>query len=186
RMYEAARGAGVCHMTAFTYRFVPAMRYLKYLLGQGTIGLPRHLRVARLQDIPEADLGWRQQQTLAGSGEVGDMGVHRIDFCHDVIGPIARVMGVTRTFVPLRARRDGIGLPSDVEDFAVFFAEFAEGVGVEQGTVAAFDLSKVAKGREAGGRGLDEFEVYGTEGTLIYHLHHPHEVLLGRSGGPLE
>jgi len=79
-----------------------------------------------------------------------------------------------------------VKLPSDVEDFAVFFAEFAEGVGVEQGTVAAFDLSKVTKGREAGGRGLDEFEVYGTEGTLIYHLHHPHEVLLGRPGGPLE
>jgi predicted dehydrogenase len=59
-------------------------------------------------------------------------------------------------------------------------------VGVEQGTVATFDLSKVARGREAGGRGLDEFEVYGTEGTLIYHLHRPHEVILGRPGGKLE
>src|SRR3954469_12527925 len=26
-MYRAAERAGVCHMTAFTYRFVPAMRY---------------------------------------------------------------------------------------------------------------------------------------------------------------
>src|SRR5919204_2281305 len=40
QMYEAAKSAGVQHMTAFTYRFVPAMRYLKHLVGQGTIGLP--------------------------------------------------------------------------------------------------------------------------------------------------
>jgi predicted dehydrogenase len=186
RMYEAAKSAGVRHMTAFTYRFVPAMRYLKHLVAQGTIGLPRHLRVARIQDIAETDLGWRQHRSLAGSGEVGDMGAHRIDFCHDVIGPIARVVSVTRTFVPQRSGRDGKPVPVDVEDFAVFLAEFADGVGVEQGTVASFDLSKVAKGRERGGKGLDEFEVYGTEGTVVYHLHRPHEILLGRPNGMLE
>ena len=185
-MYEAAQNAGVRHMTAFTYRFVPAMRYLKHLVGQGTIGLPRHLRVARIQDFPEVGLGWRQHRSLAGSGEVGDMGAHRIDFCHDVVGPIARVVSVTRTFVPQRPDRDGQLVPANVEDFSVFLAEFADGVGVEQGTVASFDLSKIAKGRENGGKGLDEFEVYGTEGTLIYHLHRPHEILLGRPNGVLE
>src|SRR5579871_4300435 len=106
-MYEAAQRAGVCHMTAFTYRFVPAMRYLKHLLGQGQIGLPRHLRIARFQDWPDEDLGWRQHRALAGSGEVGDMGAHRIDFCHDLIGPIARVVATTRLFVPQRAALDG-------------------------------------------------------------------------------
>lgn len=186
QMYEAARSAGVRHMTAFTYRFVPAMRYLKHLVGQGTIGLPRHLRVARIQDFPETDLGWRQHRSLAGSGEVGDMGAHRIDFCQDVVGPIARVVSVTRTFAPQRTGRDGKPVPADVEDFSVFLAEFAAGVGVEQGAVASFDLSKVAKGREHGGKGLDEFEVYGTEGTVIYHLHRPHEILLGRPNGVLE
>ena len=186
QMYEAAKSAGVRHMTSFTYRFVPAMRYLKHIVAQGTIGLPRHLRVARIQDVAETDLGWRQHRSLAGSGEVGDMGAHRIDFCHDVIGPIARVVSVTRTFVPQRTGRDGKPTPVDVEDFAVFLAEFADSVGVEQGTVASFDLSKVAKGRERGGKGLDEFEVYGTEGTVIYHLHRPHEVLLGRPNGMLE
>ena len=186
QMYEAAEHAGVRHMTAFTYRFVPAMRYLRHLLGQGAIGLPRHVRIARLMDLPETDLGWRQQRALAGAGDVGDMGSHRIDFCHNLIGPIARVMGLTRTFVPLRAGRSGAFIAADVEDFAAFIAEFAEGVGVEQGTIATFDLSKVAKGRERSGQSLDEFEVYGTEGTLIYHLHRPHEILLGRPGGKLE
>ncbi len=186
QMYEAAQQAGVVHMTAFTYRFVPAMRYLKYLLGKGTIGLPRHLRVARLQEVRDTSLGWRQNRALAGTGEVGDMGAHRIDFCQDLIGPIARVVSLTRTFIPERAGADGKPLPADVEDFAIFLAEFAEGVGVEQGAAANFDLSKVAKGREAGGRSLDEFEVYGTEGTLIYHLHLPHEIMIGKPGGKME
>jgi predicted dehydrogenase len=186
QMYQAAEQAGVRHMTAFTYRFVPAMRYLKHLLGQGTIGLPRYLRIARLMDLPETDLGWRQQHSLAGAGEVGDMGAHRIDFCQDLIGPIARVIGLTRTFVPLRTGRSSAFVAADVEDFAVFIAEFADGVGVEQGTVAELYLSKVAKGRERGGHSLDELEVYGTEGTLIYHLHRPHEIIFGRPNGKLE
>jgi predicted dehydrogenase len=186
RMHEAAVAAGVRHMTAFTYRFVPAMRYLKHLVGQGQIGLPRQLRIARLQDFPETNLGWRQQRALAGSGEVGDMGAHRIDFCHDVIGPIARVVSLTRTFAPVRIGPDGKSFPADVEDAAVFLAEFATGVGVEQGTIASFDLSKVARGRGKGGYGLDEFEVHGTEGTIIYHLHRPHEILFGRPDGTLE
>ncbi|GAC1508627.1 MAG: Gfo/Idh/MocA family oxidoreductase [Ktedonobacteraceae bacterium] len=186
QMHTAALQAGVRHMTAFTYRFVPAMRYLRHVVAQGAIGLSRHLRVARLQEFPEINLGWRQQRALAGSGEVGDMGAHRIDFCHDVIGPIARVVGLTRTFAPLRAGRDGERIPADVEDSALFIAEFADGVGVEQGTVASFDLSKVAQGRDKGGQGLDEFEIYGTEGTVIYHLHRPHEVLIGHANSPLE
>src|SRR5947209_18367861 len=150
QMYEAAEHAGVRHMTAFTYRFVPAMRYLKHLLGQGTIGLPRHVRIARLMDLPETHLGWRQKRALAGAGEVGDMGAHRIDFCQDLIGPIARVIGLTRTYAPVRLGPDGKSLPADVEDASVFIAEFAAGVGVEQGTIASFDLSKLAKGREKG------------------------------------
>src|SRR5579859_5984015 len=187
QMYDAAVAAGVRHMTAFTYRFVPAMRYLKHLVGLGAIGLPRQLRIARLQDFSETMyLGWRQHRELAGSGEVGDMGAHRIDFCHDVIGPIARVVGLTRTFAPVRTGRDGEEIPADVEDASVFIAEFAASVGVEQGTIASFDLSKVVKGRETGGRGLDEFEVHGTEGTVIYHLHRPHEILIGRPNGTLE
>src|SRR5258708_12730549 len=105
-MDEAAEGAGVQHMTAFTYRFLPAMRYLKLLLGQGAIGLPRHLRIARLQDFPETYMGWRHQRALAGAGGVGDMGAHLIDFSPDLIGPITRVMTLTRTFPPLRAQLD--------------------------------------------------------------------------------
>src|SRR5262249_32195696 len=52
-MYEAARDAGVVHMTAFTYRFAPAIRYLRRLLKSGTLGTPRHFRSQRFLDWPE-------------------------------------------------------------------------------------------------------------------------------------
>src|SRR6266545_5767672 len=44
RMAEAADKAGVRHMTAFTYRFVPAMRYLAHLVKRGDPGQPDHYR----------------------------------------------------------------------------------------------------------------------------------------------
>ena len=34
-MLRAAEAAGVRHMTAFTYRFVPAMRYMRHLVARG-------------------------------------------------------------------------------------------------------------------------------------------------------
>src|SRR5262245_45289714 len=50
RMYAAARDAGVVHMTAFTYRFAPSMRYLRHLLTSGALGTPRHFRSQRFLD----------------------------------------------------------------------------------------------------------------------------------------
>ena len=61
-MYHAARDAGVVHMTAFTYRFAPAMRYLKHLVASGALGEPRHFRSQRFLDWPETSWGWRQYQ----------------------------------------------------------------------------------------------------------------------------
>ncbi len=67
-MYHAARDAGVVHMTAFTYRFAPAMLYLKHLLKSGALGEPRHFRSQRFLDWPETSWGWRQYKDKAGAG----------------------------------------------------------------------------------------------------------------------
>ena len=40
QMYEAARDAGIVHMTAFTYRFAPSMKYLRHLLKSGAWDRP--------------------------------------------------------------------------------------------------------------------------------------------------
>ena len=89
KMLHAAEKAGVRHMTAFTYRFVPAMRYMAHLVKSGFIGRPYHFRSCRLQDWGTRAVGWRQVAELAGSGELGDMLSHRIDYAHLLVGPIS-------------------------------------------------------------------------------------------------
>jgi len=55
-----AEKAGIVHMTAFTYRFAPSMRYLKKLISDGQLGEIRHFRSQRFLDWPETSWGWRQ------------------------------------------------------------------------------------------------------------------------------
>lgn len=172
-MYRAAEAAGLRHMAAFTYRFVPAMRYLAHLVGTGAIGRPYHFRATRLQDWGERSLGWRQVERLAGSGELGDMLSHRIDFGHLLAGPIARVVAQTRRFVDERE-----GQPADVEDWVALIADFTAGA------TGVLESSKLATGRGEGGRSQDYCEVNGSEGSLVYQLERPHELQVGRSGGP--
>ena len=59
-MYHAMRDAQLVHMTAFTYRFAPSMRYMRHLLKSGELGEPRHFRSQRFLDLPETCWGWRQ------------------------------------------------------------------------------------------------------------------------------
>ncbi len=117
-MYHAARDAGVVHMTAFTYRFAPAMRYIKHLVESGSLGQPRHFRSQRFLDWPEISWGWRQYREKAGAGDLFDMTIHRIDFAQDLLGPIARVTGAVARFAsratprrasPVRLRMSTIG-----------------------------------------------------------------------------
>ena len=97
-IYEKAQASGKVHMTAFTYRFVPGMNYLRHLVRSGELGEIRHARFQRLQDWGEFAIGWRQYKAMAGSGELGDMGIHRIDFAQDLLGPITAVMFVAGKF----------------------------------------------------------------------------------------
>jgi len=106
-MVEACRQADVRHMTAFTYRFVPAMRYTMHLVAGGAIGQVRTLRSRRLQDWGHRAIGWRQIKAMAGTGEIGDMMAHRLDYTQAMVGPITRVTGLLKNFVPERQTREG-------------------------------------------------------------------------------
>jgi predicted dehydrogenase len=176
-MAEAADHAGVRHMTAFTYRFVPAMRYVKHLVSQGFVGEPWHFRAQRFQDWGRRALGWRQRLVDAGSGEVGDMLSHRIDYGHLLVGPIVRVMAQTQLLVPSRVDAQGQEHPADAEDWVGCLATFASGAS------GVLESTKVATGRGEGGRSHDYCEVNGPEGTLVYELAHPQRILTARRGG---
>jgi predicted dehydrogenase len=172
RMLDAAKEAGVRHMTAFTYRFVPAMRYIAHLVADGAIDKPFHFRANRFQDWGDRALGWRQVEKLAGTGEMGDMLSHRIDFAHVLVGDIRRLVADTRRFIDDRS-----GQPSDLEDWVALLAEF------KSGATGVLESTKLATGRGEGGKSRDYCEVNGSEGTLVYLLENPNEIQMGKRGG---
>jgi predicted dehydrogenase len=179
-MYEAARDAGVVHMTAFTYRFGPSMRYMRHLLKSGALGEPRHFRSQRFLDWPETSWGWRQYKARAGAGDLFDMTIHRLDFAIDLLGPIARVCGAVARFAPRDRTVDGQPCaPSDVDDWSCLIGEFASGAtGVWEGTT-------LAKGYHRDGFGHEWAEINGSEGSAVYRLHEPNAILLGKTGHDL-
>lgn len=180
QMYHAARNAGLVHMTAFTYRFAPSMRYLKHLLQSGGLGEPRHFRSQRFLDLPETSWGWRQYKHLAGAGDLFDMTIHRIDFAIDLLGPIRRLCGAVARFAPRTETSDGGTCPpSDVDDWSSLIGEFDSGaVGVWEGTT-------LAKGYGLKGFGHEWAEINGSEGSAVYRLHEPNTILVGKTGSDL-
>lgn len=180
-MYVAARDAGVIHMTAFTYRFAPAMRYLKHLITKGDLGEPRHFRSQRFLDWPETSWGWRQYKDKAGAGDLFDMTIHRIDFAIDLLGPIRKVCGAVARFAERTTTPDGGSCPpSNVDDWSCLMGEFDCGaVGVWEGTT-------LAKGYGRNGFGHEWAEINGAEASAVYRLHEPNTILLGRTGQDLE
>lgn len=180
-MYQAARDKGVRHMTAFTYRFAPSMRYLKHLVETGALGVPRHFRSQRFLDLPETSWGWRQSKKLAGAGDLFDMTIHRIDFAQDLMGPMTAVCGAIAQYATREKTADGQDCPpSDVDDWSALIAQF------HGGAVGVFEGSTVMKGYHFGGFGREWAEVNGSEGSAVYQLTEPNTILLGKGGESLQ
>jgi predicted dehydrogenase len=179
-MTEAARAADVVHMTAFTYRFAPAMRYMRHLVKSGALGTPRHFRSQRFLDWPETSWGWRQYKDKAGAGDLFDMTIHRIDFAIDLMGPIRRVCGAVAQYAPRDRTADGQPCPpSEVDDWSALIGEFESGAfGVWEGTT-------LAKGYHRDGFGHEWAEINASEGSAVYRLHEPNTILLGKTGSDL-
>lgn len=178
-MVDAARdaGEGVPAGCAFNYRFVPAIQYAKELLEAGELGEIRHVRGRYLQDWlvdPDAPWSWRNDEELAGSGALGDLGSHTVDLLRflvggaDLAGEIERVSGQLQTFVDERPvpGEEEETRPVTVDDAYTGQLEFANGAtGVLEG-------SRVA----AGHKNDHAVEVHGSEGSLRFSLERLNEL----------
>lgn len=180
-MYRAARDKDARHMTAFTYRFCPSMRYLKHLVSTGSLGTPRHFRSQRFLDWPETSWSWRQYKKLAGAGDLFDMTIHRIDFAQDLMGRMTSICGAVAQYVPRTTKPDGTQCsPSEVDDWSALIAQF------QGGAMGVLEGSTLMKGYHYNGFGRDWAEVNGSEGTGVYQLTEPNTILLGKHGQTLE
>jgi predicted dehydrogenase len=173
RMADTADQAGVRHMTAFTYRFVPAMRYLHHLIKQGDAGQIYHYRSCRLQDWGTRNLGWRQQRSMAGTGEIGDMLSHRIDFAHHLISPFKRLVAHLVNHTPVRG-----GAPNDTDDWVGLLGEF------RNGTTAFMESSKLASGVNESWRSPDRVEINGSKASFSFTTGCWNALQSGQAGGP--
>jgi predicted dehydrogenase len=172
-MADAADQAGVRHLTAFTYRFVPAMRFLDHLVKRGDLGLPYHFRSCRLQDWGTRGLGWRQIKQFSGTGELGDMLSHRIDFAHLLVGPMKRLVANMKIVHPIRG-----GQPNDLDDCVSILADF------QNGATGVLESSKLASGRNESWRSLDYVEINGSERSFVFITGEWNKLQTGKVGGP--
>lgn len=163
-MLEAARAAGVTHACAFNYRYVPAVRLARRLIGDGRLGEIRHFRAVYLQDwaaSPALPHSWRFERARSGSGAVGDYS-HLVDLLRYLaVEPSSVVAGVSR-FIDARpdptdpeARR-----PVDVDD------AYAAVVQLAGGAQATLEASRCA----AGWKGRQRIEINGSRGSLWWDM----------------
>ena len=164
-IWQRVAAAGVRHMCAFNYRFVPAVRLARELIEAGEIGEIRHFRAAYLQDWgddPGLDT-WRFHSDEAGSGSLGDLGAHVVDLGHFLVGGIASVSAVAATFVPGR----------QVDDAVAAAVEF------EGGSVGTIEATRLALGHRNGMR----WELNGSKASLAFDLERLNELEVFRADG---
>ncbi len=163
-MWQRTAAAGVKHMCAFNYRFVPAVRLAREMIETGELGEIYHFRGRYLQEWiidPQFERVWRLQKDVAGSGALGDLGAHVIDLARFLVGEISAVSGLTRTFVPERP-----GGSVDVDD------AFEAVVDFENGAVGTIEASRFCQGR----KNALTFEINGSKGSIVFELERLNEL----------
>ena len=178
-MLAAVKRAGVLHMLMFNYRRIPAIAYARKLMRSGKLGKIYHWHGAYLQDWimdPEFRLVWRLDKKFAGTGALGDIGAHAIDFAQYLNGNITEVTGHSTTFIkrrPVATRQGRLKAKGgsekgkvSVDDDTNFLARF------RNGSVGVFESSRFCGGR----RNYNTFQVYGSKGSLAFNLERLNEL----------
>ncbi|GIK71717.1 MAG: oxidoreductase [Chloroflexota bacterium] len=169
-MLDAVQKAGVKHMVAFNYRFVPAIRQMRKLIESGALGRIYHFRAVYLQEwiMPHYNMPmiWRLTKDVAGSGALGDLGAHIIDLGRYLVGEVESVSAMTRTFIPERPWGDGTMGKVDVDD------AFAAVVSFDNGALGTVEATRFAAGRKNG----NIIEINGEKGSMRFNLERMNEL----------
>lgn len=170
-MLDAVQKAGVTNMVCHCYRRIPAVAQMKKMIAAGDLGTIYHFRARYLQDWivdPKFPLVWRLQSKTAGSGALGDIGVHVIDLARYLVGEITELAAITETFIkerPLVAEQEGLAAKSapkmgrvTVDDAAMFVGRFANGA------LCNLEATRFALGR----KNAIQIEINGSKGSLYF------------------
>jgi len=171
RMTDAVKKAGVVNMICHTYRRIPAIAQMKKMIAAGDLGKIYHYRARYAQDWivdPKFPLVWRLQGKIAGSGALGDIGAHVIDFGRYLVGELSEICAILETFVkerPLMAAQDGLSAKASdklgkvtVDDAMLLIGRF------KNGALANIEATRFALGRKNG----IQLEINGSLGSLVF------------------
>ena len=168
RARDLARSKHLKTKVGLTFRYSPAMRYMRELVAEGFVGTPfifngyeqnsqwlDPMNPLRQVD-PDADQSVLQVSSLEGYG------APIIDLAHLFGGSdLAKVVGTMRNFIPDRmVRATGRMMRMNIDDGDIFLGEFTNGA------LCSIQTSFVTVGNYPG----IEARIYGSKGALICRL----------------
>jgi predicted dehydrogenase len=168
RARDLARKKGLKTKVGLTFRYSPAMRYMRELVATGFVGTPfifngyeqnsqwLNPSTPLRQVDPDADQSVIQVSSLEGYG------APIIDLAHLMIGSnLSQVVGTMRNFIPKRmVRATGRMMRMNIDDGDIFIGEFTNGA------LCSIQTSFVTVGNYPG----IEARIYGSEGAIICRL----------------
>jgi predicted dehydrogenase len=170
RMWSAVESAGVRHMCAFNYRFMPALQLAREIIQSGEIGRIHHYRSNFLLSsaLHEARTKKWRDSDRSGGGALGDLGAHHIDLSRFLIrSDPTRAQAVMRVVIP----ESGNGETIETDDFFAAILEY------ENGCVGVLEASRVAGGHLVTSR----VEIDGSKGSIQFNLNNLNEIRVAGS-----
>jgi predicted dehydrogenase len=167
RIAELARSKGLKTKVGFTFRYSPAVRYLKDMIARGDLGTPFIYNAYEQNSqwlSPQSPLR-SQERATDGPIKVASLegyGAPVIDIGHWFMeSDLTSVVGVLRNFIPERMiATTGTMARTNIDDGDIFIGEFASGA------ICSVQSSFVTVGNYPG----IEVRVYGSEGAAIARL----------------
>jgi len=168
RAAALAKQKGVKTKLGFTFRYSPAMQYMKRLIDDGFVGTPF------VFNGYEQNSQWLNPQTpLRQADHTADQSIIQVSSLEGYGAPImdlghlfmgsrfAQVVGTMKNFIPERVvRATGQMMRMNIDDADIFIGEFASGA------IGSIQTSFVTVGNYPG----LEARVYGSKGALICRL----------------
>jgi predicted dehydrogenase len=167
QLAELARSKGLKTKVGLTFRYSPAVRYLKDLISRGDLGTPF------IYNAYEQNSQWLNPRSALRSRERANDGPIRVASLEGYGAPVidighwfmasdlTAVVGVLRNFIPERLiEATGQMARTNIDDGDIFIGEFASGA------ICSVQSSFVTVGNYPG----IEVRVYGSEGAGIARL----------------
>jgi predicted dehydrogenase len=168
RAAALAASKGLKTKLGFTFRYSPAMRYMKALIDDGFIGEPfifnGYEQNSQWLDpqTPLRQVDHEADQSVMQVSSLEGYGAPIMDIGHLCMGSrFAQVVGTMKNFIPERmVRATGTMMRMNIDDGDIFIGEFANGA------IGSIQTSFVTVGNYPG----IEARVYGSRGALICRM----------------